>query len=166
MTLTGRLFPDHPIRVNPRHPRNPCSIVALLFAKAHEICNSIYLQFAQITNLRSSAFICCSFFANAPETKIPTHKGTRMTRIKWIFPDHPLRVNPRHPRNPCSIVAFLFAKAPEISNAIYPQFAQTINLRSSAFICGSVFANAPDSYKSQFIKRINLSLRSLRWCSC
>jgi hypothetical protein len=84
------------------------------------------------TNLRSSALICGSFFANAPETKISIQKHIRMTRIGQIFTDYPIYVNPRHPRYPCSIVALLFAKALEICNAIYLQFAQTINLRSSA----------------------------------
>ncbi len=56
------------------------------------------------TNLRSSAFICGSFFADKLETKILIHKGTRMTRIKRIFTDNPICVNPRHPRYPCSIL--------------------------------------------------------------
>ena len=30
--------------------------------------------------------------------------GTRMTRIKRIFTDNPIRAHPRHPCNPCSIV--------------------------------------------------------------
>ncbi len=30
--------------------------------------------------------------------------GTRMTRIKRIFTDNPIRTHPRHPCNPCSIV--------------------------------------------------------------
>jgi hypothetical protein len=41
--------------------------------------------------------------------------------------------------------------APEIRNAIYIKFAQTINLRSSAFICGSFFTRAPDINRSEFI---------------
>jgi len=29
-----------------------------------------------------------------------------MTQIGWIFMDFPIRVNPRHPRDPCSASAF------------------------------------------------------------
>jgi len=78
-------------------------------------------------------------------------KRTRMTRIGRIFTDFPIRANPCHPCNPCSTSASLHAKAPEIRNAMYLQFAQTINLRSSAFICGSFFAEAPDSKDSDRI---------------
>jgi hypothetical protein len=56
---------------------------------------------------------------------------TRMTRNGRIFMDFPIRANPRHPCNPCSTAASLFVDAPEIRNANYLQFAQTINLRSS-----------------------------------
>ncbi len=79
-------------------------------------------------------------------------KRTRMTRIERIFTDFPIRVNPRHPRNPCSTSASLFVDAPEIHNLNYLQFAQTTNLRLSAFICGSFFAEAPDINYSAFIK--------------
>jgi hypothetical protein len=64
--------------------------------------------------------------------KSSPRKRTRMTLIKWIFTDYSIRVNPRHPRNPCSTSASLHAKAPEIRNAMYLQLAQTTNLRSSA----------------------------------
>jgi hypothetical protein len=93
-------------------------------------------------------------------------KRTRMAQIKRIFTDFPIRANPRHPRNPCSTSASLFVDAPEIHNVNYLQFAQTTNLRSSAFICGSYFAEAPDINKQLFIKQIHLSLRSLRWFLC
>jgi len=66
------------------------------------------LQFKHIpgaTNLRLSAFICGLFFADKLETKIPIHKGTRMTWIKRIFTDNPICANPRHPRYPRSIAA-------------------------------------------------------------
>ncbi len=82
-------------------------------------------------------------------------KRTRMTRIGRIFTDFPIRANPCHPRNPCSMSASLFVDAPEIHNVNYLQFAQTTNLRSSAFICGSFFARAPDINCSKFIKSQN-----------
>ncbi len=82
-------------------------------------------------------------------------KRTRMTRIGRIFTDFPIRVNPCHPRNPCSTSASLFVDAPEIRNVIYIRFAQTTNLRSSAFICGSFFAEAPDSKGSDGINRMD-----------
>ena len=53
-------------------------------------------------NLRSSAFICGSFFVNVWEIKNPLQKRICMTRIGRIFPDHPIRANPRYP---CSIAA-------------------------------------------------------------
>jgi hypothetical protein len=68
-----------------------------------------------------------------------------MTQIKRIFTDYSIRVNPCHPCNPCSTAASFHAKAPEIRNAIYLRFVQTINLRSSAFICGSFFAEVPSN---------------------
>jgi hypothetical protein len=45
MTRIKRIFTDYPICANPRHPRYPCSIVALLFAKASEINNSLFIMF-------------------------------------------------------------------------------------------------------------------------
>ena len=51
----------------------------------------------------------------------------------------------------CSIQ---FADAPETRNAIYLQFAKIINLRSSAFICGSFFAEAPQINLLSSIKSI------------
>jgi hypothetical protein len=131
-------------------------------------------------NLRSSAFICGSYFAREPEIKSPIWKRTRMTQIKRIFTDFPFRVNPRHPCNPCSTSASLFVDVPEIHNAMNLQFAQTTNLRSScrnpagsrlrthvcpqayvytpsrcvtlgAFICGLFFTRAPDINCSEFI---------------
>jgi hypothetical protein len=83
--------------------------------------------------------------------KNPPRKRTRMAQIKRIFTDFPIRANPRHPRNPCSTSASLFVNAPEIHNVNYLQFAQTINLRLSVFICGSFFAEAPDINRSVFI---------------
>jgi len=79
-------------------------------------------------------------------------KRTRMTQIKRIFMDFSIRANPCHPRNPCSTSASLFVDAPKIRNAMHLQFAQTTNLRSSAFICGLVSAGAPDINCSESIK--------------
>jgi hypothetical protein len=39
-------------------------------------------------------------------------KRTRMTQIKRIFTDFPIRANPCHPCNPCSTSASLFVDAP------------------------------------------------------
>ncbi len=117
----------------------------------------------------------------APRLKSSPRKRTRMTWIGRIFTDIPIRVNPRNPCNPCSTSALLLVDAPEIRNAMYLQFAQTTNLRSScrnpagsrlrthvcpqayvytpsrgatlgAFICGSFFAGAPDINYCEFIK--------------
>lgn len=57
---------------------------------------------ALFRRMYESAFIRSSVFANAPETKISIRK-----RIGQIFTDSLIRVNPRHPRYPCSIVALL-----------------------------------------------------------
>ncbi|MDO9097108.1 MAG: hypothetical protein Q7U60_03170 [Candidatus Methanoperedens sp.] len=114
------------IRVNPRHPRNPCSTSASLFVDAPKIHNVNYLQFAQTTNLRSSAFICGSFFAEAPYSK----DSDRINRIDRINPS----TNPVNPVHPVQ--------------------------------SGSSFSAAPDINKLLFIKRIHLSLRSLRWFPC
>ncbi len=84
--------------------------------------------------------------------KSSPRKRTRMTQIKRIFTDFPIRVNPR---NPCSTFASLFVDAPEIRNAMNLQFAQTTNLRSSAFICGSSFAEAPNGKDSDRINRMD-----------
>ncbi|MBU3967731.1 MAG: hypothetical protein KKG76_10220, partial [Euryarchaeota archaeon] len=89
--------------------------------------------------------------------KSSPRKRTRMTRIGRLFTDFPIRVNPRHPRNPCSTSASLFVDAPEIHNVNYLPFAQTTNLRSSAFICGLVSAEAPYSKESDRMDRINQS---------
>jgi len=80
--------------------------------------------------------------------------------------DFPIRANPRHPRNPCSTSASLFVDALGIRNVNYLQIAQTTNLRSSAFICGSFFAEALDINKIEYIYLSLRALRSLRWCSC
>lgn len=79
-------------------------------------------------------------------------KRTRMTRIGRIFTDFPIRVNQCHPYNPCSTAALIFVDVPKIRNAIYIRFVQTINLRLSAFICGSFSAEAPDINCFEFIK--------------
>jgi hypothetical protein len=104
-------------------------------------------------HLHWQPFIPCAGSEPAPRwIKNSPRKRTRMTQIKRIFTDFPNRANPRHPCNPCSTSASLFVDAPEIRNAMYLQFAQTTNLRSSAFICGSYFAEAPDINCSIFIK--------------
>ncbi len=65
MTRIKRIFTDSFIRAYPCHPCNPRSIIASFFAAAPEIRNAINIQLAQITNLRSSAFIRGLFFAEA-----------------------------------------------------------------------------------------------------
>ncbi len=69
MIRIGRMFTDFPIRVNPRHPCNSCSIAASLFAEAPEIRNVNYLKFAQAINLRSSMPKPCGF--STPRTRMP-----------------------------------------------------------------------------------------------
>ena len=131
-------------------------------------------------NMRSSAFIC-----GLVSTRLLTNEGnTDDTDLKDLH-GYEIRANPRHPRNPCSTSASFFVDAPEIRNAVYPQFAQTTNLRSSmpkpcgfstprtrmprrayvdtpsrgvtlgAFICGSFFAEAPYSKDSDRINRMD-----------
>jgi len=46
-------------------------------------------------------------------------KRTRMTQIKRIFADFLIRANPCHPCNPCSILASLFAEAPQINKLLF-----------------------------------------------
>ena len=118
------------------------------------------------------AFICGSFFAEASEIKISILKRTRMTQIKRIFADFPIRANPRHPRNPCSIVASLFAEAPDSNGS--DRINRMDRIKPSAnpvhpVQSGSSFSTAPDINTTKFIKSIDLSLRplrSLRWCPC
>ncbi len=134
-----------------------------------------FLPMPDTINLRSSVFICGSFFAEAPEIKIPIRKRTRMTQIKRIFTDFPIRVNPRHPRNPCSTSASLFVDAPHSKDS--DRINRMDRTKPSAnpvnpvhpVQSGSSFSAAPDINKPLFIKQIHLSLRtlrSLRWCSC
>jgi hypothetical protein len=78
------------------------------------------------TNPRSSAFICGFFIVDAPKIKIPLQKRTRMAWIGRIFTYPPIRANPRHPRNPRSIVILLFAKAPEINNSLFIMFINNL----------------------------------------
>jgi hypothetical protein len=54
ITQIGRIFTDFPIRANPRHPCNPCSTSASLFVDAPS------------RGVTLGAFICGSFFAEAP----------------------------------------------------------------------------------------------------
>jgi len=113
------------------------------------------INFSPAVNLKYSPIVLCAGSEPAPRRiKSSPRKRTRMTLIKRIFTDYSIRVNPRHPRNPCSVSASLFVDAPEIRNVNYLQFAQTTNLRSSAFICGSFFAEAPDINYYVFIKEI------------
>ncbi|MBU3967935.1 MAG: hypothetical protein KKG76_11290 [Euryarchaeota archaeon] len=44
-----------------------------------------------------------------------------MTLIRWIFTDFPIRVDPRHPRNPCSTSASIFV------DALYSKGSDRIN---------------------------------------
>ncbi len=67
ITLIRRIFADFSTRMNPCHPCNPCSTAALFFADAPEIRDASYIKLVQITNLRSSAFICGSFPAEVQQ---------------------------------------------------------------------------------------------------
>ncbi len=95
-------------------------------------------------SLTPSPLLSARFHGRSPTGSEPAprciksspRKRTRMTRIKRIFTDFPISANPRHPRNPCSIVASL-------------QFDQ--NMRSSVSICGSFFAEAPQINRHLFI---------------
>ncbi len=58
-------------------------------------------------------------------------------------------VNPCHP---CSMAASPVAEAPEIRDVIQLKVTRITNLRSSAFICGSFFAEARAITCSEFIK--------------
>jgi hypothetical protein len=69
-----------------------------------------------------------------------SRKRIRLTWNGRIFTDFPIRVNPRHPRNPCSTAASLFVDAP----------SRGVTL--GAFICGSFFAGALDINYCEFIK--------------
>jgi len=53
MTWIGRIFTDFPIRVNPRHPRNPCSTSASVFVDA-PIIN--YCEFIKVRASQNSSF--------------------------------------------------------------------------------------------------------------
>jgi len=87
--------------------------------------------------------------------KSSPRKRTRMTRIGRIFTDFPIRVNPRHPRNPCSTSASLFVDAP------YSKDSDRINRINQStnpvnpvrpVQSGSSFSAAPDINCSEFIK--------------
>ncbi len=72
--------------------------------------------------------------ASAPHL-IKSAIRTRMTWIGRIFTDFPIRVNPRHPCDPCSTAASPVAEAPESRNVIYlksTQIAICVHQRSSA----------------------------------
>ncbi len=112
ITRIGRIFTDFPIRGNPRHPRNPCSTSASLFVDAPEIRNAMYLQFTHTTNLRSSAFICGLFSAEAPD--INCSEFIKVWTSQNFSPQiHPIHFSIR--ANPCSIVSALFSKALKIN---------------------------------------------------
>ncbi len=171
---------SHPIhfsiRANPCNPCNPCSIVASLFAEAPKINHYFFINNRRVKYSSAPGihirFICAlpslipsplpsaCFHWRSPAGSEPAPrcikssplKRTRIPRIGRILTDFPISVNPRHPRNPCSTSASLFVDALEIRNAMYLQFTQTTNLRSSAFICGLFFAGAPDINSSEFIK--------------
>ncbi len=107
-------------------------------------------------NLRSSAFICGSYFAKAPEIKSSPRKRIRMTRIGRIFTDFLIRVNPRHPRNPCSIAASLFADASYSDDSDRINRMDRINPSANpvnpVHPVQSSFSAAPDINYSEFIK--------------
>ncbi len=103
------------------------------------------------------AFICGSFFAEASEIKISILKRTRMTQIKRIFADFPIRANPRHPRKPCSTSASLFADAPYSKDSDRINRMDRINPSTNPVNpvhpvqSGSSFSAAPDINCSEFI---------------
>ncbi|VVB96077.1 Uncharacterised protein [uncultured archaeon] len=87
MTRIGWISTDFPIRANPRHPFNPCSTAVSPVVEAPGIRNVIYIKFARITNLRSSALICGSFFPEAFIHNTFSGLGTtlNMHRIKLSY---------------------------------------------------------------------------------
>jgi hypothetical protein len=127
------------------------------------------------TNLRSSAFICGSVFTEAPGinrikfikqnylnsalTSKPARLLTDETNsdnTNWMdLHGYEIRVNPRHPRNPCSTSASLFVDAP------YSKYSDRINRINPStnpvnpvhpVQSGSSFSAAPDINCSVFIK--------------
>ncbi len=139
----------------------PCNFFSRLISCLRNRTDPVSLRSSYglcATNLRSSAFICGSFFAEAPEIKSSIRKRTRMTQIKRIFTDFPIRVNPRHPRNPCSTSASLFAAAPYSKDSDRINRMDRINQSTNPVNpvhpvqSGSSFSAAPDINCSEFIK--------------
>ena len=87
--------------------------------------------------------------------KSSSRKRTRMTQIEGILTDFPICVNPRHPRNPCSTSASLFAEAPysKDSNRMDRINPSTNPVNPVHPVqSGSSFSAAPDINCSEFIK--------------